>query len=541
MAVEQRSVIIERTQSERRVGLLTLGWWLLIGLGVAGFLWLTFYNLSYSPRPWFDEGEHVRVPKTLVQYGQYAVWSADGFRYFGPTIGVGPTVLLPIALIFSQFGVGLLPARLVMAAYLLVAAALYWWVGRNLWGSKRLAWLGLILLCSAPGLEFIAQGRQVLGENPALVFFLGGMLAWWRAHQQRQLLLPNVVSGTEIPLSVSGRDVPSSKWLFVAGGFWALAAITKSNYGLLLPPALVLVWLANCFYYRQKAWKWWAFAIPLVMVVGGMGGWYLVVLLFLGGGDLQSNLNLLRTASGGSAFVFSPARMLSAFKYLFSPEAGFGLVIPSLLYGLWLARRAEARKGLSLLALPVAFCVVWLGWFTFASVGWPRYAFPALALVPLFMARLIWDVAVWLNRRRKSLGLVLATLAVVAMVIWGITPQVSDTVKVDDGAQQLAAYLNQHVDRNAVIETWESELGFLTDHRYHYPPPELLDKAVRRKWLNSNLPPLSEIYQPEKLQPDYLINGSFAAWSELYPPALLTERYQLVANFGTYSLYRRVK
>lgn len=84
-------------------------------------------------------------------------------------------------------------------------------------------------------------------------------------------------------------------------------------------------------------------------------------------------------------------------------------------------------------------------------------------------------------------------------------------------------------------------MGFLTDHSYHYPPPELLDKAVRRMWLNQNVPPLAQIYQPEKLQPDYLIVGTFGAWNQLYPPSLLAERYHLVGNFGTYNLYQRLK
>src|SRR5687768_1120232 len=72
-------------------------------------------NLQYAPVTWFDEGSHLHVPKTLVQFGVYADRGSDGFRYFGPTTGVGPTVLLPIAGVFKVAGIGLLQARLVMA------------------------------------------------------------------------------------------------------------------------------------------------------------------------------------------------------------------------------------------------------------------------------------------------------------------------------------------------------------------------------------------------------------------------------------------
>ena len=51
---------------------------------------LVLINLTEYPTPWYDEGSHLHVPKTLILYGQYADYSSEGFRYYGPTIGVGP-------------------------------------------------------------------------------------------------------------------------------------------------------------------------------------------------------------------------------------------------------------------------------------------------------------------------------------------------------------------------------------------------------------------------------------------------------------------
>ena len=34
----------------------------------------------------------------------------------------------------------------------------------------------------------------------------------------------------------------------------------------------------------------------------------------------------------------------------------------------------------------------------------------------------------------------------------------------------MAAYLNEHVSQDALIETLEEEIGFLTDHNCHFPP-----------------------------------------------------------------------
>src|SRR5215218_11223001 len=80
--------------------------WVRVGLAaLIGFaLFVSLYNLTSYPTTWFDEGSHLHVPKTLVNYGVYADRSSEGFRYYGPTIGVGPTVMLPLAAMFRLFG-----------------------------------------------------------------------------------------------------------------------------------------------------------------------------------------------------------------------------------------------------------------------------------------------------------------------------------------------------------------------------------------------------------------------------------------------------
>lgn len=518
---EQPEIIVEAVMP----GQIKWLYWLSRAGTIAALLFaavLAVYNLGYSPAPWFDEGEHFRVAKTLVQYGQYGVWSADGIRYFGPTIGVGPTMLLPVALAFKLWGIGLVQGRIVILLYLLAAAVLYWFYARKLEKSGSFAWLALLLLLAAPGIAFINLGRQGLGEVPASAFFLAGLLVW---------------------LSNSEKPQPALAGWVAAGVLFGLSAITKSNYGLLLPPTLVVVWLLNHFYYHQSKLKWTAFVLPFVLTGGALGGWYLVILLFLGGSDFATNFQLLRNASGGSAFVFSLERMASAWKFFLGPQALFGLAAPGLIYAAWraLQRTSESFR----LVLPLAFCLVWLGWFLGASVGWPRYAFPALLLCPLFTVKLFLDlpglVGYWLKRPAWQPGMrLLMGLLLAGLIAGGLISQVPTTLKVDDSAQQLAAYLNQNVDRQAIIETWESELGFLTDHRYHYPPPELLDKAVRLKWLGGTGPSLPEIYHPETLNPDYLIVGQFGRWNELYPDQLLATRYRLIVSFGDYSLYKRI-
>ena len=75
---------------------------IVIIIAVAVVLFLALYNLTDYPVTWFDEGSHLHVPKTLVRFGVYADYSSDGFRYYGLTVSLGPTVILPIAAAFRH-------------------------------------------------------------------------------------------------------------------------------------------------------------------------------------------------------------------------------------------------------------------------------------------------------------------------------------------------------------------------------------------------------------------------------------------------------
>jgi len=107
--------------------------------------------------------------------------------------------------------------------------------------------------------------------------------------------------------------------------------------------------------------------------------------------------------------------------------------------------------------------------------------------------------------------------------------------RVDRSVEQFAAYLDREVPRDAVIETWEPELGGLTDHRYHYPAPALLDVAVRHEW--SGGPPAR--YDLSTSQARYVVVGPFAAWTGVYSTDQLTHDFVPAYRAGAYTLYQR--
>jgi hypothetical protein len=231
-----------------------------------------------------------------------------------------------------------------------------------------------------------------------------------------------------------------------------------------------------------------------------------------------------------------------------------GAFIPVLIYGFWLSlpRRRDSQRWSVLYVLMGANLL----WYTVASIGWIRYAFLGLAIMSLFVAKFFDDLTGGfqfsaLKRLLPSAQQVRASAAdfvgatawvwLAAMLVLPAVPLLHTIVRPDFAAPQaMAAYLDQHVGQDAVIETWEPEMGFLSNRNFHFPPAELLDTAVGYIWRNG--PPPSQSYNlaalaPQQLPP-YILVGAFSRWVNLYPSTLLDAKYEPVTTIGAYQLYK---
>lgn len=499
-------------------------------LAVGGLLFLSLYNLTEYPITWFDEGSHLHVPKALARFGVYADYSSEGFRYYGPTVGVGPTVMLPIAAVFKLFGIGLLQARLVMALYLMATIYGFYRLA-SVMGDRRMAWAATVLMVSSTGV--IEYGRQVLGEVPGLLFTVAGLGLWLAAWEKAGW----------------GR-------LMLVGVLLGLAMVTKNQYLLILAPTLGLAWLINLVYYRIAPHR--VFIIPGLVSVACFLLWQIYMIVYLGPATARENLELLRQQTASAALVFSPGLIKESLKYLLSSNIYLGTLPPAIVYGLVISlpRHRDGQRWGTLLIL-ILFN---LSWYVFASIGWPRYAFPGLAMTSLLVAAFFHGLtegfrlgtsAEW-KSMLKDHSLVSKQALHWAAFIW-LALMIARPLAYNirqiasppfNAPAAMAAYLDEHVPRNALIETFEPEMGFLTDHTYHFAPTTVLEQGVRYVWLGG--PPPSESYDfVQRECPDYVLVGPFARWIDLYPANILAERYQMVVRFESsqlpgYELYARV-
>jgi 4-amino-4-deoxy-L-arabinose transferase-like glycosyltransferase len=485
---------------------------------IFALLFLVFYNLAEWPLTWFDEGSHLHVPKTLVRYGVYADYSSEGFRHYGPTIGVGPTVMLPVAAAFQLFGIGLLQARVVMALFLLAAVAAFFALARTL-GNASVAWAATALLVATRALSLLEFGRQVLGEVPGLFFMLAGLAVWFAAWERAGW----------------GR-------LIGAGVLLGLAMVTKQQYLLVLGPALLAAWMLNLIWHRSAPQK--VFLAPGIVSGVCFALWQAVLIVALGPATTADNLAQYRAFTSGAALVFSIDLMQRALIELIRPSVFVWLLFPALIYGvkLSLPRTAHGHRWATLFAL-----VLWnLAWYIVASVSWIRYAFPALAMASLFIAQWVYDWSGgfrvdWGAARRLSVP-ALARLGLLLWAVFAIIGPVALTAREiiqppANAPRAMADYMNAHVPPTDVVETWEPEMGFLTDHNYHFPPQILLNTAVKYIWQNG-APPAAEYDFVQTASPRYVLVGNFSRWVQLYPEALSAD-YHLETEIGGYQLYAR--
>ncbi len=501
---------------------------------------LSLYNLTGYPPPWFDEGLNFQPARNLILYGQYALRSSEGFRMLDPAIQTGPPVILPVALSFKLLGIGLFQARLVTAFSCILGAIVYQRIARTLY-NRKVGWLALILLLTfAAHNEFVSylyMGRQVLGEVTALFFFLGGLLLWFQGWKRIE-----------------------RRYLIGAGLLFGLAMITKSQFSLLVPPSIFVVWLIGA---SARILRLRHLMIPAIMCAIPVLTWYGCQIAIIGPQSFFQNLSVLRTGTQLHVLNFSwittrhSLGTLTRTGYVIWGGAG-------LLYAFWHNRKITLIT-LQRLALLV-FVGVWLAWYVIGSIGWARYAFIPLALSHIFYTALLYDALKALPAIRarfvqsagervhrpegsgmmdhrlpkKSLWLrALAALSLLAIAC-GMMLSGSSTIgqilrNSNDAYFRFARYLEESIPRHAVVESWEWELDLITDLCYHHPPTWVTNAFTQRLWAGDMT---NVSYDPKQYTPTYLIIGPFARYTGLYSETGLLNDARLQIAIGGYELYQ---
>lgn len=494
----------------RRILALLAGW-LIFGavLGVA-----CFYNLENYPTIWWDEAIFSETAANLSQTGRYAftVQSPDQLSDLDYRISAGPALILPVALAYRLLGAEILPGRLVAAVYLLFALAALFLASRRLWDFTT-AWLAVML--ALLGTDVLYWGRSVLGDVPALGFFLCGL---W--------------------LILKSLDEDSFSLPFLGGLMLGLAFAAKEFYGAaFLPPLVVLAyrdWPHRRRLLRRLALFCLGVSLPLLaylaLKVAILGSLTLAVQHFL------TQKMLLKNE------FFTPLTLGRVYPESFAYLVGHPLFWLGLLGAVWTWRRRQLAPGLTLwLTNLTLWTCIYL-----TAVYWHRFALPALFLAAPLAAhflRILFArmVAVLTHRTARSL----ATAALGAfLLIWWPLPGIDILGGIvtcqSSPPERLEAYLDANIPEGCLIETPEYELVFLDDkHRFHLMPDFYFKESDGNRIVL--LDPRPSRYDFDQIGADFLVLGSFgkSIFQEVYPPVKVARNWRKIAQVGFYDIYVR--
>jgi hypothetical protein len=496
-------------------------------------------RLADVPPLSFDEGWAFEVGRAWVEQGHYGYY-LSGEPVPASILNTGFPVLAPIALSFRLLGVGIWQGRLPGVLYTAGALAALYCVARRLYSrSVAVGTLAAALLLSGSArLHPILIGRPALGEVPALFFLLMGYAFFSKTLSRQWWALPLSV----LFWSLSLRTKPQVLPFFVAS--------------MILPVAVLAA-------RRQRR-------TAGILLLGLAGSLATTALLAWG------ERSLLEVASAGTAATSSPYAVLGnwdalrTYVFTLAPKARLVAVVILALFGTPLVvglthaalsfarelRREEqlSQRDLGRLAL-WAFTASWAAWFLLFSMGMGRYLFPAMFTGSVFVAATVQDLGGGFNPLRllsrgpaavtqrrplaaKAVRLLLA-LAISALFLSTVFVLIKTfTAPSDTAAFQTAQFLNSRTRPDALVETYDSELFFMLQRRYHFPPDPVQWELSRRLFLGEDNP---IHYDALAADPDYLVVGPMSRLWRLYEPVLTTGAFRLVKTITPYEIYQRVR
>lgn len=490
------------------------------------------------PPLWFDEGWVLSLARNWVQLGHYG-HLLMGERVPPSILNTGLPAVAPVALSFRLLGIGPWQGRLPGIVFTVGGLGMLYYLARRLYDrSVSAVALSVALLLSAErSLHPVLLGRQALGEMPSVFYLLSGFALFSWAWQKPRPSMP------------------------LALLLWALSLRTKPQ---VLPFFVVALSFPLAVALWQRCWR------TARLLASGLAGTLATLGVLAWGEKLLFSSRLFSATSASDPYkVLGDASNLRTYVCTLVPSVRLLAVSMAVLFamplvlgvcynGLKFAKCLHDRdmhSGQKVCRLSL-WCMVcaWLAWYLLLSIGWTRYLFPAMFLGSIFVAVLLRDLVGGFNLPRlvvqgakvlrqrhftlRGTGILLTGIVIPMLFLATMGMLYKSFVLLpDDSVVQAAQFLNTHTKTDALVETYDSEIFFLLERSYHYPPDSVQHQLNRRAFFAQD----NVIdYDPMAHDPDYLVVGTMSRWWGLYQPVLDSGAFRLLQTYGGYEIYGRV-
>lgn len=458
---------------------------------IALFAFLSLYHLSENPPTWLDEGTNMQVAMNIAEHGTSAIEIAPGTFISSDFTTTSFPVIYPIALAFKLIKTDIVIARAVMVAFMALTLVFTYLLISNLGGAKKYTIALSSLLLLATFAPLYGHGKNVLGEVPGLMFFLAALYFLRKA-----------------------EELASWK-LFAFAGFAAgLCMATKPLYLLIITPATAAFVLLK---YRTLPLR----GISVFLLSLGV---VLIAWFFIHLGHIAGLKEVLFAANAEDASL--TARLLrttSQFLTEMQPMYFLGLV------GIWylsLFLRWRRRVGIDSAEIFAAlFALFNLGLYL-VSRGFYRYFFPAEMLALIFLPLALFRFPVR-ERNRKLLAFASITCIAFLTLLQAYQTLFNSWIaefRSSTRSSELSQHLTALPEGSSLFLYNVPEAAIFFPSRNYYQYLNYGDKVIRGE---ENLTLLFEGV------PDFvLVDQKFTE------TARLTEKYEEIARFDKYTLYR---
>jgi|GEM_PF-909632 len=485
---------------------------------------LLLLRLNTAPAMWFDEGYKANAARTLAELGVYGTASASGVIPFDAATTNGPIDTLAAAIAYRLLGPGAGNLRMGIIPFTLLAVLGLLQLATMMFGA-RTAVMSVLAVLAFPALErtsFLLMGRQVMGEIPALAMVAWGLWLWFGAW----------------------RPGAAAHWGVIGGIVVGLGVLSKTQIAISLAPAIGLISLAALLWRAAPAGR---IIAPPVATAAMLATWKLLELAACQQADCSGNAAFLAAAI--PTLLFTDLRGANVIPPGLLAASLMGLAALTTAWRLWRATQCGVRwtAGHWLQAVLGLWVAVYAGWFMLLSIGWTRYAFTgwivALLLLGEPMSHLFDKISKAAAQRGKPhLARMLRPAVLAALVlltILGMTAPIA-AAPVTDALAAMSGYIDHTIAPDAVIETWEWELGVSTQHRnYTYPAGIYVLRSIQDQF---HLRLASDMtYDALAHDPDYLVIGAFGALTGIYPAEIVAQHFALTHTEGPYRLYTRIR
>jgi len=445
------------------------------------------------------------------------------------------TVTAPVALSFRFLGVGIWQGRVVELVFLIGAIIFLYLLSVKIYNHvvANISLAALFLMSIFPEWHPLIMGRQVLAEIPMLLLVLAGYWCFYITISDCLWFLPltvlllatgAVTKSQAFPFLTVSLIVPLV--LAIYARQWRLAGILAWSLITFVLAVALIVWFQSVVVGRYSTGR---------IEFGGVGGIYSVV-------AFVPNLRIRWLAVEVSLFL-----MPTILGVLYVTRE-------SLSEGRW--RNIQLGRNILCMAL-LSFTGSWLVWYILCSNSHPRYVAPASFVGNIFVAKLLRDlldrrVRVFSHRATRDEFLRLpnrgrdadALLALLLIGVWSFATakMIHQTfiVERDESVQRVAEFLNTQTPVDSLIETYDSEVHFLLNRSYHFPPDQIHVDLIRRTF-PGNYGKVNIKYDPLAANPDYLVVGDFIKGLRLYDPVIRSNAFRLIRSFNKYDIYERVR